>query len=158
MHYRKETLIEFDVEIDAPPEDVFVVVRDPRSKLLWVPAIQNVRLDDQVITTGTTYMASSGVGPFEFEVSERIDTLDEPNRVVYEGQSWLGRFQTTWTITPAESGSRARYRMENWFPATTVSRIFRPLIAAIIRPLLSRKTSQRVKTFVENSLWPTERR
>lgn len=150
-------LIEFAVDVDAPPEEVFAVVSDPRSKLLWVPAIRRIRLGDRAIAAGTRYTASSGIGPFEFEFAERIVTLEEPNRVVYEGRSRWGEFRTTWDLTRVGEGTRAEYRMDYWLPETIGSRPLGRLVAAIVRPWMSRQTRQRIRTVVENSMWPTGR-
>lgn len=140
----------------APAEEVFRVVGDPRSKLVWVPAIKRVEmLSHQLPGLGSRYLASSGVDGVELAFHEEIVEWQPPHRLAYQGQSPWGRFKATWVIEPLPGGSRAHYRMDYWFPGGWLGRVLGRLVATIIHEPMSKVSAERVKEVVEGKKWPT---
>lgn len=150
------TLIEFDVNIDAPPAEVFRVAGDPRSKRVWVPAIKRVELLSDEVGLHTEYVASSGIGPVEFPFCERIVEWNPPTELGYAGTSRWGQFRSQWRLAPRDGGTRAYYRMDFWFGGGFVGRLFGAVITLVVRPWMSMRTARQVKNAVERSLWPIE--
>ncbi len=100
-------MFEYTSIIAASPEAVFRVISDPRSKLLWVLAIGWVEKEsDRPLGLGTPYMASAGIGPFEFVFREQIMEWVENRRVAYGGRSPWGEFKTEANIDLCEGGTR----------------------------------------------------
>jgi uncharacterized protein YndB with AHSA1/START domain len=142
-------VIAFEVDIEAPPEEVFRVIGDPRSKLDWVPAIKRVELRSLGPPgPGTRYLASSAAGPVEFLFEEEITEWCPPHRLAYEGASPWGRFRSTWFVAPTSAGSLARYRMDYWFPGGRLGRLFGGLLSAAFRGAISRRTATRLQQAV----------
>jgi uncharacterized protein YndB with AHSA1/START domain len=143
------------VDFVAPAEEVFRVVGDPRSKLIWVPAIKRVEmLSHQPPGLGSRYLASSGVDGVEFAFHEEIVEWQPPHRLAYQGQSPWGRFKATWVIEPVPGGSRAHYRMDYWFPGGRFGRVLGQLVATIVHEPMSKASAARVKEVVEGKKWP----
>lgn len=148
------TVLESTLDIAAPPAEVFAVAGDPRSKLLWVPAIKRVEMQsDHAPGLGTRYLASSGVDRFEFIFHEEIVTWEPPHLLAYQGQSPWGHFRTTWVIEPAPAGSRAHYRMDYWFPGGRFGRALGRLATAAFGRRVSEHTAARLKEVVEEEKW-----
>ncbi|MCZ7574394.1 MAG: SRPBCC family protein [Ardenticatenaceae bacterium] len=149
-HGKPVTLFEQTIAIAAPPEEVFRVVGDPRSKLAWVPAIKRVEMHaGHTPGLGARYVASSRVARAEFAFQEEIVEWEPPHRLVYQGESPWGRFCTTWRIEPAPGGSWAHYRMEYWFPGGRPGRLVGSLLATFVRGPMTRGVARRVKATVE---------
>lgn len=146
-------LIEFSVDIDAPPAEVFRVVGDPRSKRVWVPAIKRVDLLTEYDGLHTEYIASSGIGPLEFPFREQIIEWDPPTELGYAGMSRWGHFRSRWRLDPRDGGTRAAYRMDFRFGGGIAGRLVGSVVALLVRPWMSRRTAHRVKTAVETDAW-----
>ncbi len=146
----------FDCLIDfaAPPEEVFQVIGDPRSKLAWVPAIRRVELRTAPPPgPDTRYLASSGLGRAEFAFEEQILDWQPPHRLAYGGASRWGRFRTTWDVAATPTGARAHGRMEYWFPGGQRGRWVGGLAVGLVRRPLQAHTTTRLKRVVELGLW-----
>ena len=147
-------VMEYAVDIAAPPGEVFRVVGDPRSKLVWVPGIKRVEmLPERPPGLSSRYLASSGVGGLEFVLREEIVDWQPPYRLAYRGASPWGRFLARWEIEPTPSGSRAFYRMDYWFPGGRLGRAVGKVAAAIVGPPMSRLSATKVKEAVEEHKW-----
>lgn len=151
---RRVRLMEYAMDLAAPPAKVFRVVGDPRSKLVWVPAIKRVEmLSEHPPGPGSRYLASSGVGNLEFIFREEIVDWRPPHRLAYGGKSSWGRFLAIWKIEPTPRGSRAFYRMDYWFPGGRLGRAAGRVAAAIVGPPMSRLSAAKVKEAVEEHKW-----
>lgn len=148
------TLFEHVVAFAAPPEEVFRVLGDPRSKLVWVPAIKRVELlSNPPPGLDTRYLASSGVGPVEFVFHEQIVGWEPPRRLVYGGRSPWGRFQATWMIEARPGGAWARCHWDYWFPGGRFGRLLGSALGAVVRGPITRGIVARLKEVVEAGTW-----
>jgi len=95
--YRHQALI------DAPVEDVWAIVSDPRTHPEWWPDVVDVRVDtDEPLVEGGSYVRSSKLVPFldaveAVWVAERLEDLKEARFRCTVSGSWA-RF----TLTPAQ--------------------------------------------------------
>jgi uncharacterized protein YndB with AHSA1/START domain len=95
--YRHQALI------DAPVEDVWAVVSDPRTHPDWWPDVVDVRVDaDEPLVEGGEYVRTSKFVPFldaieAVWVAERLEDLKEARFRCTVSGSWA-RF----TLTPAQ--------------------------------------------------------
>lgn len=148
-------VVEFVVNIAAPPREVFRVVGDPRSKVVWVPGIRRVVMQSGgPLGPGSRYVASSGLGPVEFAFSEEIVQWDPPARLAYRGRSGRGRFLTTWRMEAANGGSRVRCRMDYWFPGGRLGAWLGRIVASLVQAPMSGASARRIKAAVEQGRWP----
>ncbi len=100
-------MFEYTSIIAASPEAAFRVISDPRSKLLWVPAIGWVEIEsDRPLGLETPYLASAGIGFLKFVFREQIMEWVENRRVAYGGRSPWGEFKTEANIDLCEGGTR----------------------------------------------------
>jgi uncharacterized protein YndB with AHSA1/START domain len=93
--YRHQALI------DAPVEDVWAVVSDPRTHPDWWPDVVDVRLDEPLVEGGE-YLRTSKLVPFldaieAVWVAERLEDLKEARFRCTVSGTWA-RF----TLTPAQ--------------------------------------------------------
>lgn len=148
------TVLESTFDIAEPPAEVFAVVGDPRSKLMWVPAIKRVEMQsDHAPGPGTRYLASSGVDGIEFIFHEEIVQWEPPHRLAYQGRSPWGRFRTMWAIEPAPGESRAHYRMNYWFPGGRLGRMLGWAATAAFGRRMSKLTATKLREVVEEKKW-----
>jgi len=95
--YRHQALI------DAPVEDVWAIVSDPRTHPEWWPDVVDVRVDtDEPLVEGGSYVRSSKLVPFldaveAVWVAERLEDLKEARFRCTVSGTWA-RF----TLTPAQ--------------------------------------------------------
>src|SRR5215210_45041 len=95
--YRHQALIE------APVEDVWAIVSDPRTHPEWWPDVVDVRVDtDEPLVEGGSYVRSSKLVPFldaveAVWVAERLEDLKEARFRCTVSGTWA-RF----TLTPAQ--------------------------------------------------------
>jgi hypothetical protein len=88
MKPTSQKVLEYTSIIAASLEAVFRVNSDPRSKLLWVPAIGCVEIEsDRPLGLETPYLASAGIGLLKFVFREQIMEWVENWRVAYGGRS-----------------------------------------------------------------------
>jgi hypothetical protein len=172
-------VLAYSVFIAAGPDAVFRVIADPRSKLAWVPAIRRVEMSQATVPMsqatvpmsqatvpigippgaagppglGTSYLASSGIGPIEFVFQEQIVEWVENERLAYEGHSPWGYFKTTVVLHPENEGTRVRYRMDYKFPGGWIGAVVGRTLARLFGKTVGDRTAARFKTVVEQGLW-----
>ncbi len=93
--YRHQALI------DAPVEDVWAVVSDPRTHPEWWPEVIDVRLDEPLVEGGE-YLRSSKTFPFldaveAVWVAERLEDLKEARFRCTKSGTWA-----SFSLTPAQ--------------------------------------------------------
>jgi uncharacterized protein YndB with AHSA1/START domain len=147
-------ILEVITSIAASPAAVFRVIADPRSKLLWVPAIRRVEMETDVpLGLGVRYLASSGVGPVQFVFHEQISEWVENRRVAYGGRSRWGAFHSVATLAPEGAGTRMSYRMVYAFPGGWLGAWLGRLLARLFADGLAERVAARFKHVVEQGLW-----
>jgi uncharacterized protein YndB with AHSA1/START domain len=113
--YRHQALI------DAPVEDVWAVVSDPRTHPEWWPDVIDVRLDEPLVEGGE-YVRSSKLLPFRDAieavwVAERLEDLKEARFRCTDSGSWASFSLTAaqgQTFVDAQTGidpTRLRWRV-----------------------------------------------
>ncbi|MBE0447900.1 MAG: SRPBCC family protein [Actinobacteria bacterium] len=151
-------LFEYTVTVAANPVRVYQFIADPRSKLVWVPAIRRVSLiSKQPVAVGMRYLASSAVGPFEFIFNEQIVELVENKKIAYEGHSKWGNFRTTVNLKPHDDeGTRVYYRMDYVFPCGLIGAVFGRIVGFFIRRPMQTRSAKYLKKAIEEGLWQPE--
>lgn len=154
------TVFEFTLFITAAPDVAFRVVADPRSKLLWVPAIRRVEMKSNgLLGVGTHYLTSSGVGPIEFVFDERIVEWVEGKRLAYEGRAVWGYFKTDVLFRPhanEQTGTHVHYRMDYTFPGGRLGALLGRILMFFFRTAMETRAATQLKTVIERGLWQEE--
>jgi uncharacterized protein YndB with AHSA1/START domain len=93
--YRHQALI------DAPIEDVWAIVSDPRTHPEWWPDVVDVRIDEPLVEGGE-YVRSSKLLPFRDAVetvwvAERLENLKEARFRCTKSGTWA-----SFSLTPAQ--------------------------------------------------------
>lgn len=142
------TVFEFTLFVTAAPEVAFRVVADPRSKLLWVPAIRRVEMQSNgLLGTGTHYLTLSGVGPIEFVFDERIVEWAEGKHLACEGRA-----------VNEQTGTHVHYRMEYTFPGGRLGALLGRILMFFFRTAMETRAATQLKTVIERGLWQEEPR
>jgi uncharacterized membrane protein len=96
--------------VDAPPEDVWEVVSDPRNLPRWNRYIRSVHdVPDDGLKVGTTYWTEMGVMGAKFRIKAQVEDIDPPRFARIRLSGPLDAVVRTW-IRPV--GSR-RSRLEH---------------------------------------------
>jgi uncharacterized protein YndB with AHSA1/START domain len=145
--YRHQALIE------APVEDVWAVVSDPRTHPEWWPDVVDVRLDEPLVEGGE-YLRTSKLVPFldaveAVWVAERLEDLKEARFRCTVSGTWA-RF----TLTPAqgetyvelESGvdpTTLRWRLLNAMSGRFVKDWIVKVLDALPKEVVARRLARR---------------
>jgi uncharacterized protein YndB with AHSA1/START domain len=145
--YRHQALI------DAPVEDVWAVVSDPRTHPDWWPDVVDVRLDEPLVEGGE-YLRTSKLVPFldaieAVWVAERLEDLKEARFRCTVSGTWA-RF----TLTPAqgetyvelESGvdpTTLRWRLLNAMSGRFVKDWIVKVLDALPKEVVARRLARR---------------
>jgi uncharacterized protein YndB with AHSA1/START domain len=145
--YRHQALI------DAPVEDVWAVVSDPRTHPDWWPDVVDVRLDEPLVEGGE-YLRTSKLVPFldaieAVWVAERLEDLKEARFRCTVSGTWA-RF----TLTPAqgetyvelESGidpTTLRWRLMNVMSGRFVKDWIVKVLDALPQEVVARRLARR---------------
>lgn len=152
-----QKVLEYTSIIAANPEAAFRVISDPRSKLLWVPAIGWVEIEsDRPLGLGTPYLASAGIGPLKFVFREQIMEWVENRRVAYGGCMNVGEFKTEANIEMCEGGTRLNYHMDYILSGGRIESWTGRLLTVLYRQRVEAGTGERFKAVIEKSLWQSE--
>jgi uncharacterized protein YndB with AHSA1/START domain len=94
--------------IDAPPDDVFAALIEPRTYPSWLVGCKEIRaVDDGWPRAGTCFHHRVGVvGPITVADSTKAIEVENPSLLVLEVRARpLGRGQVTFTVRPDATGT-----------------------------------------------------
>lgn len=96
--------------VDAPPEAVFEVLRDPASYLLWVVGSKHVRgVDAHWPEPGSKLHHTVGWGPFQDHDVTEVLEIDPPRHLRLEAAAWpFGTAVVDIALTPDRGGTDLR--------------------------------------------------
>jgi uncharacterized protein YndB with AHSA1/START domain len=103
--------VETEVEIDAPPEEVFDLLVDPCRLDEWVTASRGVAdVPEGKLRAGSSFRQRLRLGGARFDVRWSVTQLDRPRLAVWEGRGPAGTHAAVrYELAPNESGTRFRY-------------------------------------------------
>ncbi len=118
------TVVGARVEIEAPPEEVWKVVSDPRNLPLWDPHVVSVRDVPEVgVSEGTEYRTDVRFFGFTVSVTARVLQVRAPEYGKVRLSGVIEGIVETW-IEPLESSrSRLRHRVEYRFRGGAMGRV-----------------------------------
>lgn len=133
--------------IDASPSEVFAVLVTPETYPSWLVGCKEIRdTDPGWPAPGTCFRHRVGlVGPLTVADSTKALETDEPKRLVLEARARpLGRGRVTFTLHPADGGTRIEF--------DEVALGAMQLLAPVLDPLTRARNKQsieRLATYVE---------
>ena len=89
------TTVEFSVEVDAPPEDVWTVARDPKNLPQWDRHIESVELPEGPLRLGTRYRVRLRFFAVRTTVEAHVLEWEPPWRSVVRLEGMLEATVTT---------------------------------------------------------------
>lgn len=89
------TTVEFSVEVDAPPEDVWTVASDPKNLPQWDRHIESVELPEGPLRLGTRYRVRLRFFAVRTTVEARVLEWEPPWRSVVRLEGMLEAIVTT---------------------------------------------------------------
>ena len=99
--------------INAAPAEIFAYVSDLTRHGEWAANELQVRaVDDALLATGKRYRSHAIVRGNEFDAELQVKAYQPPTRFVFSGQDNTGKFQHTFTFTPANSGTRVERHVD----------------------------------------------
>jgi len=142
---------ENQVEIDAPAEDVFAVVADPRTYPDWVVGCGRIRaVDPDWPRPGSRFHHTVGAGPAKVDDSTTLVRIDPPSVLTLEARAGAaGTACVTFTVEPI-GGRRARVTIEEDTVDGAASHIPDAVTNAGLK-LRNAETLRRLRKFVEGS-------
>jgi len=116
--------LERSVQIDAPPEDVYRLVMDPRRLGDWVSIHDSLpEAPDGSLHAGSTLTQRLRVAHRCFTVRWRVTEDDRPRRVVWDGRGpFRTHARTTYELAGQNGGTRFSYVNEYDLPGGAAGR------------------------------------
>jgi uncharacterized protein YndB with AHSA1/START domain len=120
------TKLEREIEIDAPPEDVYDKLADPSCLGEWV-TIQDklVSAPDGLVEKGDEIVQCMKVAGKKFNVSWDVDHAERPSKLRWTGKGPMGtKARATYELSPnGNGGTRFRYTNEYDLPGGPLGRM-----------------------------------
>ena len=143
--------LEREIEIDAPPEEVYDVLTDPNCLGEWV-TIQDelVSAPDPPLEKGDCVVQKMKVVGRSFEVSWDVEVADRPKKVQWAGNGPMGSVaRATYVLAPnGDGGTKFSYTNEYDVPGGPVGKVAgRALVSASGGE--ADATLDRLKKFIE---------
>lgn len=118
------TVVEARVEIEAPPEDVWRVVSDPRNLPVWDPHVVSVRdVPEEGLSEGTEYRTIVRFFGVTVSVAARLLEVREPEYAKVRLSGVIEGIVETWVEPLEDSRSRLRHRVEYRFRGGAMGRV-----------------------------------
>lgn len=97
-----------ELDIAAPPADVFRAICDPRTYPRWLVGAQDVlHTDSAWPTEGSTFHHRIGFGPFRAPGSTSVRRIDAPHELVLgAGMGPFGEAEVCFRVVPSSVGTR----------------------------------------------------
>lgn len=120
------------VKLDAPPDEVWELLMDPRRLGEWVSAHREVMdLPDLPLTTGDSFRQKLGVGPVSFKVTWEVVEARRPEFACWRGKGPGGSTATvTYELDEIDGGTHFDYRNDYELPGGFVGRAASKAVSA----------------------------
>jgi uncharacterized protein YndB with AHSA1/START domain len=146
------TKLEREIDIEAPPEQVYDVVTDPRCLGEWVTIQEELEeAPDGDLEAGDTLRQRMKVAGRRFRLSWTVVEADRPTRVVWEGKGPLGsKAKAVYELaSDGDGGTRFSYLNEYALPGGPAGKLAgRAIVKASGRE--ADRTLKRLKELVES--------
>ncbi len=118
--------LERTIEIDAPPEEVYDVLTDPKCLGEWVTIQEElVSAPDPPLEVGDCVVQRMRVVGRSFEVSWDVEVADRPSKVRWSGSGPMGSVaRATYELSPnGDGGTRFSYTNQYDLPGGPIGKI-----------------------------------
>ena len=143
--------LEREIEIDAPPDEVYDVLTDPNCLGQWVTIQEElVSAPEPPLSAGDCVVQKMKVVGRSFEVSWDVEVADRPSKVQWAGNGPMGSVaRATYTLEPnGNGGTTFSYTNEYDVPGGPVGKVAgRALVSASGGE--ADATLERLKNFIE---------
>jgi uncharacterized protein YndB with AHSA1/START domain len=132
------TRLDINTRVDAPIEELFDLMADPKTEVDWNPdAIEVQRIDRGEIGPGAEWHGRyKGMGSMQI----KLDKYDRPNRLVFSING--NRMDMHWTFTFAPEGAATRLAAEAELQPKGAMRLMTPLLGPMMRRTFSMRPAQ----------------
>ncbi|CAN5212132.1 hypothetical protein BH20ACT24_BH20ACT24_19020 [soil metagenome] len=118
------TVVEARVEIEAPPEEVWRVVSDPRNLPLWDSHVVSVRdVPQEGVSEGTEYRTDARFFGFTVSVTARVLQVRAPEYAKVRLSGVIEGIVETWVEPLQGSRSRLRHSVQYRFRGGAMGRV-----------------------------------
>ena len=140
-----------EIEIVAPPEEVYDVMMDPNRLGEWVTIHRDVsNAPDPPLTEGDSFEQKMALAGKSFKVSWTVVRADAPSAAEWEGRGPAGSgARVSYRIEESGQGSKVRYENEFDFPAGFLGSVAGRLLVRSPAKREAEKTLARLKELLE---------
>jgi len=140
-----------EIEIAAPPEEVYAVMMDPGRLGEWVTIHRDVAdAPDPPLTEGDSFEQKMALAGKSFKVTWTVVRADAPTAAEWDGKGPAGSgARVSYRIEPAGDGSKVRYENEFDFPAGFLGSIAGRLLVRSPAKKEADKTLAKLKGLLE---------
>jgi uncharacterized protein YndB with AHSA1/START domain len=141
-----------EIEIAAPPSEVYAVMMDPGRLGEWVTIHREVSdAPDPPLTEGESFEQKLALAGKSFKVTWTVTRAEPPDAADWEGKGPAGsRARASYRIDGAGKGSRVRYENEFEFPAGFLGSLAGRLLVRSPAEKEARKTLERLRDLLQN--------
>jgi uncharacterized protein YndB with AHSA1/START domain len=125
--------IEFHVDVDLPPEEVFAYLADPRNATEWQDATVEVRMAEEegAVEAGTQYEQLLNLPGKHVDATVEVTVCEPPHRFAIRSTGGPLDFHVEHTLEPAGDGTTVTVVAEG--EAKGVFRFAGPLMAPMVQ-------------------------
>jgi carbon monoxide dehydrogenase subunit G len=140
-----------EIEIVAPPEEVYDVMMDPNRLGEWVTIHRDVsNTPDPPLTEGDSFEQKMALAGKSFKVSWTVVRADAPSAAEWKGKGPAGSgARVSYRIEESGQGSKVRYENEFDFPAGFLGSVAGRLLVRSPAKREAEKTLARLKKLLE---------
>jgi carbon monoxide dehydrogenase subunit G len=140
-----------EIEIAAPPEEVYGVMMDPSRLGEWVTIHREVSgAPEAPLNEGDSFDQKLALAGKSFKVSWEVTRADPPTAADWKGKGPAGSgASVSYRIEPAGDGSRVSYENEFDFPAGFLGSVAGKLLVRSPAEKEAKRTLQRLKELLE---------
>jgi len=140
-----------EIEIAAPPDEVYAVMMDPGRLGDWVTIHREVSgAPEPPLTEGDSFEQKMALAGKSFKVKWTVVRADAPNAAEWEGKGPAGSgARVSYRIDEAGEGSKVRYENEFDFPAGFLGSVAGRLLVRSPAKKEAEKTLAKLKELLE---------
>ena len=129
--------VDHTTAVPAPPEEVWAVLADPRTRPSWMTELVEVDASPGPVAVGDRFNGRSSILFHDFIGSSEV-TAAEPGRHLAEEVVIGARFVSRWEVTATDEGAEVHHTIDVEFPSGP----FSPLERWVLRRRLLRMQRQ----------------
>lgn len=147
------TLVRCEIEIAAPPADVWEVVMDPRRLAEWVTIHRRLGAVPRRLTRGAQFEQTLSIRGAQVHVTWTVVDVDPPHRAIWEGRGPAhSHASIVYELEEAGGGTRFAYTNEFRAPGGPLGAVAGRVLVGGLSQREAQRSLIRLKALIERDV------